>query len=122
MHRYFCSIFTIFGFSRRIFLKPPIPNFTEIRPMAAALIHSDIWTDMAKVTRALCENDGPRGDFKIIYFIASVLCRIIQVFFFHGQVTTMQLLESISIKFSFYKKLFFFHGCLKIILKHLKNQ
>jgi len=62
--------------------------------MAAALIHSDMWTDMAKVTRVLfaiirtclTNKDGTRGEFKIIYFIAFVLCRII-LFFFHDQVT-----------------------------------
>ena len=70
-----------------VFSLSPQYQISEIRPMAAALIHSDIWTDLATVTRAFRDyanapkNDGPRGDFKITYFIASVLCRIIQIFF-----------------------------------------
>lgn len=63
--------------------------------MAPVLIHSDIWTDMAKVTRVFRDyanapkKDGTMGEFKIIYFIASVLCRIIQFFSWTGNNNTI---------------------------------
>lgn len=55
--------------------------------MAATLIHSDIWTGIAKVTRVfrdhtnVSKKDGTRREFKVIHFISSVLCQIIYIFF-----------------------------------------
>jgi hypothetical protein len=39
--RYFLSALAKFGFSRQIFRKPPIPNFTEIRQEGCEMIHAD---------------------------------------------------------------------------------
>jgi len=41
--QYFHPIVTNFGFSRQIFLKVPVSDFTEIRPVGAAVVY--VWID-----------------------------------------------------------------------------
>ena len=53
--RCFCLILNIFSFSRQIFIKAPVSNFTEIRPVGPVLIQTDKRANVAKLIGASCD-------------------------------------------------------------------
>jgi len=44
MTNIFIRFLTKFGLSWQIYTKSSLPNFTEIHPLAGALVHADKWT------------------------------------------------------------------------------